>query len=85
MAVENNLAYVDLDSLMNQLKSPEGLIHDGVKYTSKLTGNFFSMEALPNGRGNAFMSNEFVKAINKRYKTNIPLVNPNSYTGNPEF
>lgn len=85
IAADKNLAYVNLDSLMNQLKSPEGLIHDGVKYTSKLTGNFFSLEALPNSRGNAFMSNEFIKAINNRYKTKIPLVDPNSYTGNPEY
>jgi hypothetical protein len=85
IADEKKLAYVNLDSIMNQLKSPEGLVHEGVKYTSQLTGGFFSMDALPNGRGNAFMCNEFIKAINIRYKTKIPLVNPNSYQGNPNF
>jgi lysophospholipase L1-like esterase len=33
------------------------------------------------GRGYAIIANEFIKAINAKYKSTLPQVNPNKYSG----
>lgn len=77
------LAFVDSNAKMMELNSTSGIQWDGVKYTAKfVTGGAFSLDGVhPLGRGYAIIANEFLKSINKKYKSNLPLVNPNSYTG----
>lgn len=82
LAEENKLAYGNLDTLMNKLKSPNGLTHENITYTIKNHGGFFSRDALPTISGNAFICNELIKVINNRYKVNIPFVNPTSFARN---
>ena len=77
------LAFVDANAKMKELNSTSGIQWDGVKYTSKfVTGGTFSLDGVhPLGRGYAIIANEFLKSINTKYKSNLPMVNPNSYTG----
>ncbi|MBS1765591.1 MAG: SGNH/GDSL hydrolase family protein [Bacteroidetes bacterium] len=80
-ATENNLAYVDIYSLFKNLNS--GITFNGVKFTNAfLKGNFFSLDGItPTGKGNAIIANEFIKAINEKYGTQVPSADVNNYTG----
>jgi hypothetical protein len=43
----------------------------------------FSVDGIhPNGRAHAFIANEFILAINGKWGSNIPLINPNGVVGN---
>ena len=77
------LAFVDASAKMVELNSTSGLQYDGVKYTATfVTGGTFSLDGVhPTGRGYAIIANEFLKAINTKYKSNLPMVSPNSYSG----
>ncbi|TWP27763.1 G-D-S-L family lipolytic protein [Apibacter muscae] len=82
-AEQYNLAFVDVNKLMNDLSKKSGITYDGVNYTSKfVTGGAFSLDGVhPSGRGYAFIANEFIESINKKYLSNLPKVNPNNYKG----
>ncbi len=77
------LAFVDANAKMVELKKTSGIQYDGVKYTASfVTGGTFSLDGVHlTGRGYAIIANEFIKAINKTYKSNLPEVNPNAYSG----
>lgn len=77
------LAFVDANSTMGALNATGGIQFDGVKYTSTfVTGGSFSLDGVhPTGRGYAILANEFIEAINDKYKSNLPKVNVNSYSG----
>ncbi len=83
IANAKGLAFVDANTMLNQLASNSGIQWDGVRYTAKfVTGGAFSLDGVHlTGRGYAVVANEFMKAINLKYKSNLPLVNPNSYSG----
>ncbi len=83
LAEENNLAFVDANSMMSVLKSNAGMRFNGVDYmTQYITGGAFSLDGVhPTPRGYAIIANAFVTAINARYGSNIPMVNPNNYDG----
>ncbi|WP_379966859.1 G-D-S-L family lipolytic protein [Epilithonimonas sp. UC225_85] len=83
LASSYGLALVDSKAKMMELNSTSGIQWDGVKYTSKfVTGGTFSLDGVhPLGRGYAIIANEYLKAINLKYRSNLPMVNPNSYTG----
>lgn len=83
IATAKGLAFVDANAKMVELNSTSGIQWDGVRYTAKfVTGGSFSLDGVhPTGRGYAILANEFLKAINLKYKSNLPLVNPNSYSG----
>ena len=68
---------------MVELNSASGIQFDGVKYSATfVTGGTFSLDGVHlTGRGYAVVANEFLKAINYKYKSNLPMVNPNSYSG----
>jgi hypothetical protein len=78
-AETNGLAFVDLESLMNQVKA--GLIIDGTKYTTAfVSGNVFSLDGIhATARGSAIIANGFIKAINVKYGADVPFVNVNDY------
>lgn len=82
-ADDNGFAFVDANAKMIELNSVSGIQWDGVRYSAKfVTGGAFSLDGVHlTGRGYAIIANEFLKAINTKYKSNLPMVNPNSYTG----
>lgn len=81
IATSKGLAFVDANSKMKELQS--GIQWDGVKYTAKfVTGGAFSLDGVHlTGRGYAIIANEFIKAINAKYKSTLPQVEPNAYSG----
>lgn len=83
LADSYGLAFVDANKKMMELNRISGISYDGVKYTAKfITGGTFSLDGVHlTGRGYAFIANEFIKAINAKYKSTLPQVDPNSYSG----
>lgn len=82
-ASAKGLAFVDANAKMAELGRNSGIYYDGVKYTTTfVTGGTFSLDGVHlTGRGYALMANEFIKAINKTYKSSLPQVNVNNYSG----
>lgn len=83
LASSYGLALVDANSVMATLNSTSGIKYDGVSYSAKfITGGSFSLDGVhPTGRGYGVLANEFIKAINSKYGSTLPQVNPNNYTG----
>ncbi|MDR2206438.1 MAG: G-D-S-L family lipolytic protein [Flavobacteriaceae bacterium] len=83
LAVEYELAFVDANKKMVELGGQSGIQWSGVTYTASfITGGTFSLDGVHlTGRGYAIIANEFIKAINKTYRSNLPQVNPNAYSG----
>jgi len=77
------LAFVDANKKMVELNGQSGISWDGVRYSAKfVTGGTFSLDGVHlTGRGYALIANEFIKAINDKYKSTLPQVNPNNYSG----
>ncbi|MBW8521974.1 G-D-S-L family lipolytic protein (plasmid) [Chryseobacterium chendengshani] len=77
------LAFVDANKKMVELNGQSGISFDGVRYTAKfVTGGTFSLDGVHlTGRGYAIVANEFIKAINMKYKSTLPQVDPNKYSG----
>ena len=83
MAGTYGLAFVDANAKMVELNGASGIIWDGVKYNAKfITGGTFSLDGVHlTGRGYAVVANEFIKAINLKYNSTLPQVDPNKYSG----
>lgn len=77
------LAFVDANKKMVDLNGQSGISWDGVRYSAKfVTGGTFSLDGVHlTGRGYALIANEFIKAINDKYKSTLPQVDPNKYSG----
>lgn len=83
IATAKGLAFVDANAKMIELSKSSGIQFDGVKYTATfVTGGTFSLDGVHlTGRGYALIANEFMKEINKKYKSTLPMVNVNKYQG----
>ncbi|MGE6394648.1 G-D-S-L family lipolytic protein [Chryseobacterium scophthalmum] len=83
LADSKGLAFVDMNAKMTELNSKSGISWNGVKYTATfVTGGTFSLDGVHlTGRGYAVVANEFIKAINMKYKSTLPQVDPNKYSG----
>lgn len=83
IATAKGLAFVDANAKMAELSTNSGIQYDGVKYTAVfVTGGTFSLDGVHlNGRGYALIANEFMKQINQKYKSTLPMVNVNNYSG----
>lgn len=83
LADSKGLAFVDMNAKMTELNSKSGIVWDGVKYTATfVTGGAFSLDGVHlTGRGYAIVANEFIKSINAKYKSTLPQVDPNKYSG----
>lgn len=81
VAVEKNLAYVDLYDLFRKINN--GIIFNGVSFSSDfITGKTFSLDGFhPTPQGYALIANEFIKAINSKYGATLHEVDANSYPG----
>ena len=75
-ATESGIAVVDLKGLYIKILKGGFVTEDGVTIDPAFPkGNFFSADGIfPTAIGQAVIANEFIKTINKAYKTNIPLV-----------
>ncbi len=83
IATAKGLAFVDANAKMIELSSASGIQFDGVKYTATfVTGGTFSLDGVHlTGRGYALIANEFIKAINQKYRSTLPQINVNNYSG----
>ena len=73
---------VDIYSRLNEVKA-HGLEIAGVKFTTDfITGGLFSLDGIhPSNRGHGIIANEFIKAINTKFGSNIPYVDVMSLPG----
>jgi hypothetical protein len=80
MAADNGLALVDLNAIYRRIREGAYVTDDGLKIDGSPKGNFFSADGTyPTALGHAVIANEVIKAINKAYRTTIPLVNIKAY------
>jgi lysophospholipase L1-like esterase len=81
VASSKGLAIVDANALMTRLATT-GITSNSYTLTSALVfGQAFSLDGVhPTARGYALIANEFVKAINTTYGSNLPPVNIDNYT-----
>ncbi|HNV49701.1 MAG TPA: hypothetical protein PK692_01755 [Bacteroidales bacterium] len=82
LANQYDLAHVDIHGLLEKI-SKDGIIYDGIKFTSSyVTGNTFSLDGVHiTGQANAMVANEFIKAINSKYGSQLKEVSPLYYSG----
>lgn len=82
LAEANGLALADVNTFMNQIKQ-NGLMVNGKRYTSTfVSGGIFSLDGIHlSKQGNAIVANYILDAINAKYGSTIPKVDPNSYPG----
>jgi hypothetical protein len=83
-ANSTRLVLVDVNAALQQVKAGTVTIN-GSSITASITPPFggFSLDGVhPNARGNAYIANLFITAINAKFGSDIPLSNPNDYKGN---
>jgi len=83
----NRLVLVDVKGLLDRtlLPAPNNVTAGGQALTASILppNGGFSLDGVhPNGRAHAFVANLFIDAINEKWGSNIPKVNPNAYVGN---
>jgi hypothetical protein len=78
-ATTYGFALVETDNFYSKL--PSGFAFNGVTLSAKfVSGGVFSLDGIHlNPRGNALLANEFIQAINVKFKSNIPLINALNY------
>ncbi|WP_411030183.1 G-D-S-L family lipolytic protein [Spongiimicrobium sp. 3-5] len=83
LAVQYDLALVDANAYLNEIAETGAPLNDGSTVTSTFgTGGGFSLDGVhPSPRGYALLANLFVEAINAKYGSNLPGVEPLDYTG----
>ena len=78
-AAENNLALTDVEAFYKKLAT--GIVYNGIGLNMKfVSGGTVSLDGLTlNPKGNALLTNEFIKSVNNKYKATIPLVDVTKY------
>ncbi|QED36732.1 G-D-S-L family lipolytic protein [Antarcticibacterium arcticum] len=81
VADEYELAHVDVNSILNQVAAT-GVGFDEFSLNAKLVfGGAFSLDGIhPTARGNAYIANKFIEAINAKFGSNLPAVKAAGYT-----
>jgi lysophospholipase L1-like esterase len=81
-AASKGLAVFDAFTFLNNLKA-NGMVIDGVSLGSNyISGGIFSLDGVHlTPRGYAIVANEFIKAINTQYGSNIPKASVSAYNG----
>lgn len=74
-ATQHNLALVDMYSFFKSVET--GIKWDGADFNMTfVSGGFLSLDGYnPNQKGYALIANEYIKAINAKYKAVIPTIN----------
>jgi len=80
-ALQYDLAHVDMNSYLNEMK--DGIIIDGIGISADfVTGGVFSLDGIHlSPRGNALVGNFFINAINGKYNASISRLNLSDYNG----
>ena len=83
LATQYDLALVDANAYLNTIAADGVMLSDGSVVTSTYaTGGGFSLDGVhPSPRGYALLANLFVEAINAKFGSNLPGVDPLDYTG----
>jgi hypothetical protein len=83
LATGYDIALVDANTLLTELNTSGFPLADGSRVTAAFgTGGGFSLDGVhPSPRGYAILANAFVEAINGKYGSNLPGVNPIDFTG----
>lgn len=83
LATAYDLALVDANGLLSELNANGLTQTDGSVVTSTFgTGGGFSLDGVhPAPRGYAILANAFIDAINEKYGSNLPGVEPLDFTG----
>lgn len=83
LAVQYDIAFVDANALLVELGTNGFTLSDGSMVTATFgTGGGFSLDGVhPSPRGYAILANAFAEAINTKYGSNLPGVNPLGFTG----
>jgi len=81
IAEARGLAFVDVNAFYRSIK--KGILYNGVSINSQFVkGGAFSLDGVQlNPLGHALIANEFIKAINSRYSSTLPLVDVSKYRG----
>jgi hypothetical protein len=81
LASNYGFGIVDMYSFLGTLKA--GYTFNGVDFSaSYIEGGAFSLDGVhPNTKGYAIVANEFIRVINEKYGSTIPMVDVNAYTG----
>jgi lysophospholipase L1-like esterase len=74
-------AYVDANNFMKMIT--RGSYFDGISTSASfLSGGAFSLDGVHlTPRGNALAANEFIRALNAKYGSKVPVLNPGFYKG----
>lgn len=83
LATLYGLAFVDANALLASINENGFPLSDGSTVTGAFaTGGGYSLDGVhPSPRGSAIIANAFIEAINERYGSNLPLVDPLAFTG----
>ncbi|KPM32467.1 GDSL-like Lipase/Acylhydrolase [Croceitalea dokdonensis DOKDO 023] len=83
LASQFDVALVDANSLLVELGTTGFTLADGSVVTADFgTGGGFSLDGVhPSPRGYAILATAFTEAINEKYGSNLPEVNPLAFTG----
>ena len=83
LATAADLAFVDANSLLTSINENGFPLADGSIVTADFaTGGGFSLDGVhPSPRGYAILANAFAEAINTKYGSTLPGVNPSDFTG----
>ena len=83
LAAQYDLALVDANAYLVTIADEGVVLSDGSLLTDDFaTGGSFSLDGVhPSPRGYALIANLFIEAINERYGSNLPGVEPLDYTG----
>ncbi len=81
LASAKGFALVDANALLRQAVT--GLTVNGINFDTRyIIGGLFSLDGVhPTSRGYAIVANEFIKAINAKWGSNIPLINVSTIPG----
>lgn len=83
LATQYDLAFVDANTLLVNINQNGFPLADGSVVTADFgTGGGFSLDGVhPSPRGYAILANAFAEAINAKYGSTLPGVNPLDFTG----
>ena len=83
LAAQYDIALVDAKALNEELETNGLPLSDGSLVTTTFaTGGAYSLDGVhPSPRGYAIIANAFTEAINAKYGSNMPLVNPLDFKG----
>ena len=81
IAASKGLAVFDAYTFLNNVKQ-HGLVEGGIGMSSNyISGGIFSLDGVHlTPRGYAIVANEFIKAINAKYSSSIPLADVSEYS-----